>query len=231
MAKVFLGVGHGGKDPGAVGNGFHEADLNLAIALACRDELVRHGVTVGMSRTTDEYDPVSDEAKECNAFMPDLGLDIHCNASGSGNGDGAEVFYHYNGGTGKKLAENVLAEIVKIGQNSRGAKTRRRSDGKDWYYFIRETACPAVVVECAFIDNATDIKIIDTAAEQKAFGIAIAKGVLTTLGIAYVEKAEEKKTRYLVRISREFGGRASAELMKKKLQAAGFDAIVVRTDT
>lgn len=187
VAKVFLGVGHGGKDPGAVGNGLHEADLNLAIALACKDELERHGVIVGMSRVTDENDPVSDEAKECNAFLPDLGLDIHCNAGG---GDGAEVFYHYNGGTGKKLAENILAEIVAIGQNSRGIKTKRRTDGKDYYHFIRETACPAVVVECAFIDNAKDIQIIDTPGEQKAMGIAIAKGVLATLGIKY---KEEKK--------------------------------------
>jgi N-acetylmuramoyl-L-alanine amidase len=187
MAKVFLGVGHGGKDPGAVGNGLHEADLNLAIALACRDELERHGVIVGMSRATDENDPVSDEAKECNAFAPDIAIEIHCNAGG---GDGAEVFYHYNGGTSKKLAENILAEIVKIGQNSRGAKTKRRTDGKDYYYFVRETACPSVVVECAFVDNAKDIAIIDTAEEQKAMGVAIAKGVLATLGIKY---KEEKK--------------------------------------
>lgn len=227
MAKVFLGVGHGGKDPGAVGNGFHESDLNLAIALACRDVLERHGVTVGMSRTTDEYDPVSDEAKECNAFMPDLGLDIHNNASGTGKGDGAEVYYHYNGGTGKKLAENVLAEIVAIGQNSRGIKTRRRSDGRDYYHFIRETACPSVVVECAFIDNADDIAILDTAEKRKAMGVAIAKGVLSTLGIAFVE---EKKTHYIVQIDREFGGRASAEQMKMKLQKAGFDAIVIKTE-
>ena len=33
--KVFIGVGHGGSDPGAVANGFREKDLNLAIALAC----------------------------------------------------------------------------------------------------------------------------------------------------------------------------------------------------
>ena len=46
MAKVFLGVGHGGSDPGASANGFKEKDLNLSIALACRDELVRHGVNV-----------------------------------------------------------------------------------------------------------------------------------------------------------------------------------------
>lgn len=220
--KVFLGVGHGGKDPGAIGNGFHEADLNLAIALACRDELVRHGVIVGMSRTTDEYDPVSDEAKECNAFLgkDGLGLDIHCNASG---GDGAEVYYHYNGGTSKTLAENVLAEIVKIGQNSRGIKKRQRADGKDYYYFVRETVCPAVVVECAFVDNTEDIKIIDTAEEQKAMGVAIAKGVLATLGIAY--KAE-KEVIYRVQVG-AYKNKANAENMRKKLSAAGYPAIIV----
>lgn len=218
MAKVFLGVGHGGKDPGAVGNGLHEADLNLAIALACRDELERHGVTVGMSRVTDENDPVGDEAKECNAFAPDLGLDIHCNAGG---GDGAEVFYHYNGGTGKALAENILAEIVAIGQNSRGAKTRRRSDGKDYYYFVRETACPSVVVECAFIDNAKDIQIIDTPGEQKAMGIAIAKGVLATLGIQYKEDKE------LVSVQIGTFERQQAEKLLEFLASIGLNGKIV----
>ena len=218
MAKVFLGVGHGGKDPGAVGNGLHEADLNLAIALACRDELERHGVIVGMSRVTDENDPVSDEAKECNAFLPDLGLDIHCNAGG---GDGAEVYHHYNGGTGKKLAENILAEIVAIGQNSRGIKTKRRTDGKDYYHFIRETACPAVVVECAFIDNATDIQIIDTPGEQKAMGIAIAKGVLATLGIQY---KEEKK---LVSVQIGTFERQQAEKLLEFLASLGLNGKIV----
>lgn len=229
MAKVFLGVGHGGKDPGAIGNGFHEADLNLAIALACRDELVRHGVTVGMSRTADVNDPVSDEAKECNAFKPDLGLDIHCNAGG---GDGAETFYHYKGGTSKTLAEKVLAEIVKIGQNSRGAKKKQRADGEDHYYFIRETACPAIVVECAFVDNATDIKIIDTAAEQKKMGVAIAKGVLATLGIAYKAetKAEEKAEEVIYRVQvGAFKSKANAETMRKRLYAAGYPAIIVKS--
>ena len=187
MAKVFLGVGHGGKDPGAVGNGLHEADLNLAIALSCKDELERHGVIVGMSRVTDENDPVGDEAKECTAFKPDLAVEIHCNAGG---GDGAEAFYRANGG-GWELAKNILAEIVKIGQNSRGAKTKTNAQGKDSYYFLRNTDCDDVaLVECAFIDNTKDIQIIDTPGEQKAMGIAIAKGVLATLGIQY---KEEKK--------------------------------------
>lgn len=182
--KVFLGVGHGGTDPGAIGNGFKEKDLNLSIALACQAELIRHGVVVGMSRTSDVNDTLIEEINECNAFNPDLALDIHNNAGG---GDGAEAYYHHGGGTGKILATNILDEIVKLGQNSRGIKIRKNENGDDWYGFIRQTYAPAVIVECAFIDHAKDIQIVDTEVERKAMGVALAKGILKTLGIAYQE--------------------------------------------
>lgn len=184
MAKVFIGVGHGGADGGAAANGFKEKDLNLSIAHGCREVLEKHGIKVLMSRTKDEYDPLTDEIKECNIFAPDIAVDIHNNA---GVGDGAEAFYQTKGGTSKTLAENVMREIVNIGQNSRGTKTRLNANGKDYYGFIREVKAPAIIVECAFIDNKTDLAIIDTTAEQKAMGVAIAKGILNTLGIAYID--------------------------------------------
>lgn len=188
MARVFLGVGHGGTDGGAVANGLKEKDLNLSIALACRDVLERHGVTVGMSRAKDEDDPLNDEIKECNEFAPDYAIDIHTNAGG---GDGAEVFHSILGGYGGKLAVNVNNEIIAIGQNSRGVKTRQNDKGGDYYGFIRRVHAPAIIVECAFIDNKTDIAIIDTAAEQHKMGVAIAKGILKTLNIAYVEETPQ----------------------------------------
>lgn len=223
--KVFLGVGHGGKDPGAVANGFEEADLNLAIALACQAELVRHGVSVLLSRTKDETEELSERIKECNAFKPDLAGDIHNNAGG---GDGAEVFHHHGGGTGKTLANNILAEVVKIGQNSRGTKVKKNSSGKDYFGFIRETVCPAVIVECAFVDNKKDIQIIDTAAEQKAMGVAIAKGFLKTLGIAYKPEVVKPTSGKLYRVQvGAYAEKPNAEAMAKKLKAAGFDAVIV----
>ena len=188
MAKVFIGVGHGGSDPGAVANGFKEEDLNLAIALACRDELKRHGVTVGISRTKDEEDTLSMEVAECNEFAPDLAVEIHNNAGG---GDGVEIYHRISGGTSKILAQNVLNEIVVIGQNSRGLKTRKDENGNDYYGWIRRTIAPAILIECAFLDS-KDIEIIDTALEQRYMGTAIAKGILKTLGIAW--KAETATT-------------------------------------
>lgn len=219
--KVFISAGHGGSDPGAVANGVKEKDLNLSIALACRDELVRHGVSVKMSRTKDENDPLSDEIKECNAYAPDLAVSIHNNAGG---GDGAEVFYHYGGGKSKTLAENILEEVVKVGQNSRGAKVRKNSNGKDYYGFIRETSAPAVIVECAFVDNAADLKILATEGDRKAMGVAIAKGILKTLGVAY---ESEKGTLYRVQVG-AYLVKANAEAMQKKIKAVGFDAFIVK---
>jgi N-acetylmuramoyl-L-alanine amidase len=221
MAKVFIGVGHGGIDGGAVADGIKEKDLNLSIALACRDELVRHGVEVKMSRTKDENDPLSEEIRECNAYGPDLAVDIHNNAGG---GDGAEVFYHYGGGKSKTLADNVLAEIVKAGQNSRGAKTRKNSSGKDYYGFIRETSCPAVIVECAFVDNATDRQIVATEGKRRAMGVAIAKGILKALGVAY---QAERGTLYRVQVG-AYLVKENAEAMQKKIKAVGIDAFIVK---
>lgn len=221
MKKVFIGVGHGGSDPGAVANNTKEKDLNLSIALACRDELERHGISVKMSRTKDENDTLSDEIKECNAFSPDLAVDIHNNAGG---GDGAEAFYHYGGGKSKTLAENVLAEIVKIGQNSRGAKIRKNANGSDYYGFIRQTSCPAVIIECAFVDNASDLKILATESQRKAMGVAIAKGILKTLGVEY---EVERGTLYRVQVG-AYLVKANAEAMQKKIKAVGFDAFIVK---
>ena len=218
--KVFIGVGHGGSDPGAVANNTKEKDLNLSIALACREELERHGVAVKMSRTKDENDSLSEEIKECNAFSPDLVVDIHNNAGG---GDGAEVFHHHGGGKGKTLAENILAEIVKTGQNSRGTKIRKNSQGKDYYGFIRQTSCPAVIVECAFVDNVKDLEILATEGKRQLMGQAIAKGILKTLGVELQSESGHWKVQVGAYLYRE-----NAEAMHRKLKAIGFDAFIVK---
>lgn len=201
--KVFIGVGHGGNDPGAVGY-IKEADTNLTMALACRDMLEANGVTVKMSRIKDENDDISEEVKECNAFAPDIAIDVHNNAGG---GDGFEVLHSINGGVGKTLAQNIESEVIKIGQNSRGVKTRKNSKGKDYFAFIRSTKCPAVICEGVFVDNATDVKIADTIAEQQEFGKAYARGILKTLNIKATEtkpaktESTEKDDSFKVRVS------------------------------
>lgn len=180
MAKVYIDAGHGGYDSGAV-KYVTEKSVNLVMALACRDYLVANGVTVKMSRTTDKATNLTQLCRDANAWGANLAVSIHNNAGG---GDGFECYHSYLGGKGKVLAANIEAEVKKIGQNSRGLKTKRNSSGTDYFGFIRLTTMPAVICEGAFVDNKKDVKIIDTVAEQKKFGYAYARGILKTLGIA-----------------------------------------------
>lgn len=212
MPKVFLSAGHGGTDPGAVANGLYEKAINLNIALACKSELERHGITVICSRTKDENDPVAQEVKEANASGAEIAISFHINAGG---GDGFEVFHHKTSDKGKKLAGLCEKHAKKLGQNSRGLKSGNH------LYFIKRTTMPAVLIESFFIDNVKDKSIGDSVAEQSTFGVAYAKAILEYLGITY-----KPKKVYRVQVG-AYGNKTNAETMKKKLIKAGFEATIV----
>ena len=212
MSKVFLSAGHGGSDPGAVGFGMKEKDINLNIMLACLDELVKHGVTVVCSRTKDENDPVGNEVKEANASGADVAVSFHTNAGG---GNGSESYYWTNDLKGQKLATLCEKHAKSIGQNSRGIKSGNH------LYFIKNTNMTAVLCECAFIDNDTDNDIIDTTAEQRAFGVAYAKAILEYLGIDY----NNSNNKTIDEIAKEVmqGKWGNNPERKNRLVAAGYD--------
>lgn len=224
MAKVFLGVGHGGSDPGAV-KYIKEKDINLKMATSCAKYLRAYGVEVMMSRTKDENDPLTEEIKECNAYNPDLAVDVHNNAGG---GDGFEAYHSIIGGESLTLAKNIEAEVLLIGQNSRGVKARTNSKGYDYYGFIRQTKCPAVICEGVFVDNASDAAQADTDAECVAFGEAYARGILKTLDISIeIAPAQPSTELYRVQVG-AFKDKSNADKLANELKGKGYAAFVVK---
>lgn len=229
--KVYVDAGHGGNDPGASANGLVEKTINLIQAIECAEILKRHGILVNSSGLVDKGDSITAMAKEANNWGADLVVSIHNNAGG---GDGFEVFYGHKDSKSKVLAKNIEAEILKIGQNSRGLKTKVE-DGEDYFGMIRMTNAPAVLCEGAFLDNKNDIKIIDTITEQKAFGKAYAKGILKTLGVEYKEQttattaptSTTKTGLYRVQAG-AYAKRENAENKKKELKAKGIESIIVK---
>ncbi|EUJ27308.1 N-acetylmuramoyl-L-alanine amidase family protein [Listeria cornellensis] len=188
--KVFLDLGHGGTDPGAVANGLIEKDMTRATAYATKYELEKYGVETLLSRTGDTYPSLSARAKAANDWGANLFVSEHYNAGG---GDRAEVIHSVANGISKELAQNIINAIkTEIGQNigNPAIYSKKGSDGKDYFAVIRETKMPAVIVEPAFIDS-DDRFIVDTVAEQQEMGRAIAHGILTTLGIDYKTKPEK----------------------------------------
>lgn len=224
--RVFLGVGHGGKDPGAVGM-VREADANLQMALGMQAELERHGVTVGISRTADEDDPLTKEIKEANAFAPDVAVELHNNAGGNNNGaDGFEVYCQTNGyqAQSRRLAACIEARAVASGQQSRGVKTKRNAGGSDYFGWLRRVRAPAVLCEGFFVDSA-DSRDYDTAAEQQEYGRVCAWGVLDYLGIAL---QPQDSRRYTVQVG-AFREEPNAQRLAEKLRASGYFVQLHRT--
>ncbi len=217
VPSVFLSAGHGGTDPGAVANGLKEKDINLTVLLTCQEELIRHGVKVICSRTADENDPVKQEVIEANESGADVAASFHINAGG---GDGFEVYYYTTNANGKKLAGLCEKYVKDLGQNSRGLKSGNH------LHFVKNTKMTAVLVESFFIDNSKDKTIGDTIAEQKRFGIAYAKAILDYLGIAHLPETTNN-TIYRVQVG-AYRDRNSAEAMRKELDRAGFNAIIVK---
>lgn len=223
--RVFIGVGHGGKDPGAL-KYIKEADANLQMALGLKAELERHGIIVGVSRLKDEDDPLTEEIKEANAFAPDVAVECHNNAGG---GDGFEVYHQTNGYATKsiKLAQCIEARVVASGQKSRGVKTRLNGSGTDYFGWCRQVKAPAVLCEGFFVDNATDSRDYNTAAKQQAFGRVYAWGVLDYLGIAIkpqvdkpagkpVEQPQaDKNLLYTVQVGAFASAKSAADLYAK----------------
>ena len=230
MSKIFISVGHGGTDPGCIAvDGSYEKDIALKIALYLRDELQRHNVEVKMSREIDEQDKVADETAECNAYKPDYGVSIHCNASTGHDASGFEVWHSINPNSkGVGLATNINNCIVDAGYKSRGLKTRTNSSNKDYLAWIRNTVAPAVLCEVGFIDNKENYTLLDSDAGKKKMAVTIAKGILGTLGIKYVPIVEvvENNKLYAVQCG-AFSKKENADALAAKLKNDGYSAIVI----
>lgn len=89
---VVLDAGHGGKDPGNLGNGFKEKDIALNIVLEIGKELEKNpDIKVVYTRKTDVFVDLFVRGKIANEAKADLFVSVHCNSHNS-NAHGTETF-------------------------------------------------------------------------------------------------------------------------------------------
>ena len=89
---VVLDAGHGGKDPGNMGNGFKEKDIALSIILKIGKELEKYeGVKVVYTRKNDTFVELFERGRIANEAKADLFVSVHCN-SHSSQASGTETF-------------------------------------------------------------------------------------------------------------------------------------------
>lgn len=93
IRTVVVDAGHGGNDPGTSHFGLREKFLALDIAKRVRTELQQAGLTVVMTRETDQFIPLSKRPGMANRLQADLFVSVHINANRNARVSGAEVYY------------------------------------------------------------------------------------------------------------------------------------------
>ncbi|MFQ7156540.1 MAG: GBS Bsp-like repeat-containing protein [Merdimonas faecis] len=198
---VVLDPGHGGGDPGAIGNGLRESDINYSIAQHCKNELEEYGgVVVYMTRTENENPSLAERVDRAAGWGADAFVSIHINSAGAA-ATGAEVWYPNSSyrpdlhNQGADLSSKILQELTALGLANRGIKVRDSENGTlyptgdiaDYYGVIKrskEAGFPGIIIEHAFITNPNDAAKLADDNFRKKMGIADATGIANYFGLS-----------------------------------------------
>lgn len=183
MTKIFIDAGHGGPDPGAVGNGVTEEFVNLNVARYLAQDLRDFGYSVMEYRTTPDENVLENKnadlrnrARMANEWGADYFISIHTNSSTNTAAQGAEAYVYRLGGEAEDLAESILESIAEnLGSINRGVMSAN-------FAVLRLTRMPAVLVELGYLTNPTEALNLNSPAWQRAVAAAIAEGVFNEVG-------------------------------------------------
>lgn len=186
---ILVDAGHGGYDGGAKGvSGVWEKEINLQMARAVGKALQTEGATVLYTRQDDRAFADKKRADlDARLQMAVDGkvvflLSIHMNEYHRPEETGPQVFYRKNQETGRLLAGCIQQKMIDMLQP---ARVRRAMAGD--YYMLRLNI-PSVLVECGFISNPGEEKLLMDEAYQKKMGAAVCEGVCE-----YVHLAEKNR--------------------------------------
>jgi N-acetylmuramoyl-L-alanine amidase len=186
--KIVLDAGHGGIDGGITGvnTGVKESDLNLQITFLLKSRLEEDGFEVVLTRKTEAglYGTAGkgfkrrdmEKRKEIiEKENPDLVVSIHQNLYPTRKTRGAQVFYNAQNEKGKLLAQGLQNQLNGL-YAKQGVKNRSIMPGD--YFMLTCTQTPSVIIECGFLSNAEDEKLLISNSWQNQLAQTIATGVI-----------------------------------------------------
>lgn len=186
---VVLDAGHGGKDPGKVGvTGCYEKDINLKITEKLKTFLEMADIEVVLTRDGDYGLYQETDKSKKNADMknrvrlieerePLLAVSIHQNSYSGGSIKGAQTFYYEESNGSKELARLIQNRMV----STLDKDNHRKEKSNDSYYLLKNTTCPMVIVECGFLSNDEECKLLETDYYQEKVAWAIYMGIMQYL--------------------------------------------------
>jgi len=182
MPKVYIHPGHGGNDPGAIGNGMRESDINLEVALRLEVILTEIGIETRLSRRTDVQINNQRIVIDANSWGAECYIDIHCNAFHLDTANGYETFSPAQHTAFRDAMHHAFLDAITI--RDRGAKVdsqllpgaRER---------LRGVNCPSCLPELAFItanpQHFPDVNILRN--QRQDMAQALANGIFDYFGV------------------------------------------------
>lgn len=191
---VVIDPGHGGRDDGARGNGLVEKELTLDVANRTDKLLQQFGFHTVLTRTDDTYVSLPERAAICNRLDNSIFVSIHFNHAQGSSSAGIETFFasekippettwtwigFFNkpdpiaGDNGESLAGYIQAAmVVRTDATNRGIRPRP-------LYVVRHTRSPAALVECGFLNNPFEARLIASPEYRDRLAKALAEGIMS----------------------------------------------------
>ena len=181
---IVLDAGHGGRDEGCLGvTGTKESEINLKIAKTLKVYLETLGIKVVLTRSDGNglYDAnaqnfkVSDMENRVEIIKkanPDMVISIHCNSYTDSTQIGAQAFFQESDEKSEAFAACVQNQLISQIENA------RKSHSKGDYYLLKESPSPAILVECGYLSNLTEEKLLNSVTYQNKISYAIMCGVV-----------------------------------------------------
>lgn len=193
-------AGHGGKDPGAVGNGYREKDLALEDAKLFKSKMVGYDVDVYMLRSTDTFISIGEIRRRTNEIAEKyvkwvdgkkdysnvIFVSHHWNSYHDPAATGWEIFANYPNTEGDKAAKLIHEEVKPVlNITDRGVKYARGGLG------VLKANPATVLIEHCFISNPSDIK--KHLKNRDNMAEAYVKGVAKYLGVSKLKKESDSE--------------------------------------
>jgi len=170
FTTVIIDAGHGGHDLGASRSLIYEKHLNLDVARRLERTLRESGFRTVLTRSTDDFIPLSTRSAKANKYRNAIFVSIHFNWSWKSKVTGVETFYRSS--SSRNLANYIQRQLVrKIGCTNRGVKTANFS-------VLRKTRHPAVLVEGGFVSNKGERSSMLDPRYRQVVADSIARGIL-----------------------------------------------------
>ncbi|MED3731564.1 N-acetylmuramoyl-L-alanine amidase [Geobacillus stearothermophilus] len=164
---IVLDPGHGGKDGGAKSvAGVKEKELTLGTARLLKNKLQSYGARVVLTRSSDEYVPLSARVAAARLYQADAFISLHYDSAADPDASGITIYYY------DRFADYELAQSFQGLFRQLSALPFRGIAFGD-YYVLRENEKPSVLLELGYLSNRSDAAVVATNGYQEAVTTAI----------------------------------------------------------